>query len=76
MNLYRSALCACAMSVLLTGCSEWKIVTQSEPQKDMINAACILDGKSGIEVGEFNVTRSTNDGGKHWIASMGSKTHM
>ena len=76
MHSYRSALCACILAVMLTGCSEWKIVTQSEPQQDMLNAACILDGKSGIEVGEFNVTRSTRDGGKHWIASMGSKTHM
>jgi photosystem II stability/assembly factor-like uncharacterized protein len=73
---YRSALGACIMAVMLTGCSEWKIVTQSDPQPDMLNAACILDGKAGIAVGEFNVTRSTKDGGKHWIASMGSKTHM
>jgi photosystem II stability/assembly factor-like uncharacterized protein len=75
MNFYRTALCACIVAVMLTGCTEWKVVSQNEPQQGILNAAYIHDGKSGIEVGESNLTRSTKDGGKHWIASMGLRSH-
>lgn len=73
---YRSIILACAISVTLTGCSEWKQVGQTKPQQDMINATMLFDGNHGLEVGEFNLTRYTVDGGKRWIATMGSKTHM
>ena len=76
MNLYRSTIFACVISVMLTGCSEWKQVGQTKLQHDMINTAMLFDGKNGIEVGEFNLTRYTVDSGKRWLSTMGSKTHM
>ncbi len=60
----------------MTGCSQWKKIIQTEPQQDMLNTAMLFDKEHGLAVGEFNITRYTKNGGKNWIATMGSKTHM
>jgi photosystem II stability/assembly factor-like uncharacterized protein len=76
MSFKRLAIVLCALSLIFSGCSRWKQIIQTEPQPDMLNTAMLFDKERGLAVGEFNITRYTKNGGKNWIATMGSKTHM
>lgn len=76
MGFQKRIFFACIATIALAGCTEWKQTAQTDPQNDAFNTAMLFDSEHGLAVGEFNITRYTKNGGKNWISTMGSKTHM
>lgn len=56
------------MSLLLTGCAQWKTDGQSTKQKDLVYTGMFFDENQALTVGYSGLIRFSKDGGKNWLA--------